>query len=770
MIVEFKSPNLYVFKRDINNNRVVEKIPVNDFPPYFYIPKDSDIPNDNRILRVEDTSKKSLFGEELKKVIIKEVYDVPRLRNLWYNTFEADIKFVDRYFIDRIKEIPEERLRCGYFDLETTDMPSSQMDNCPITCIGIYDNYTTKYYTFIISGKDEIEERDGHKIFHCIDEYMVLNKFINHVQVFDYDLLTAHNLENFDGPVLLGRIQKLSIPNYNRLSPIGIVKKENYFGEWKCKIAGRILFDFLGKRTKFGVKGGIKFLLDGRDIIIKDKEGNDKIIRIKQYNLKYLAQFVGMEKGKYSKSLSIEEMIKYNKQDIAIMVALDKHFNVVNSYYNMSRVIGCSFENTYFNTLIIDAFLLKRYNQFVFPTKPERGKFDNDETIVGADVTTPKRGLYKKIDVLDQTSLYPTLIFSFNMSPETLDINGDIIVGNGIKFNSSKIGIIPDAVKFLLEIRLKYKELAKTETDSQKAQIYDLLSNSYKMILVSMYGNMLYKGSRLYQHQVAESITYAGRMIKTEHVKPICESNGYEIVFGDTDASALNIIKEDATPINELVNIINKSFDTYALSHGIKNHLLKIELDKTYSPIIVSDMKKRYCGFLLKNGKKIYKSVGFESVRRDASPILEIAQEHIFKMILDNKIRKDIESYIKELSEDIKNKKYPLEMLLLPKGFSKAFDKFKVQSPWVKAAQYSNQYLGTHFDEFSELGIFYIKSVPEGKQQTDIVAVNEETLDILNGYEINWDIQLDKLLYSKVQNIYDMMGWPDPKQKTLGEF
>lgn len=772
MIVEQKEKFLITFSRDENGVRKINRC--DDFQPYFYCGNE-DVPADNRILDVKISEKKSLFGEQVKKITVKNPYDVPHLRTLYYKTYEADVPFVWRFWLDRVKEVPMENLRKLYLDIETEDMPDSQLNNKAITCIGWWDNYTGIHYTLILDKEDRIEYRvseDGKHstIVRCTTEYILLTKFIELIHDLDPDMIICHNGDKFDFPVIVGRLMVLSVMGYGNLSPIGIVKRDNSFGEWKTKIAGRILFDFLGTRTGWGIKGGIRGLLEGRDITIKDKGGNDKIVRIKRWGLDYLAQFVGMKKGNMSKIQTLEDMITYNTQDVDIMIALDRHFNVTEYYHNMQRLLGCPYEVTYFNTNMIDFFLMKRYSQFVFPTKPERGKFDNDETIKGADVTDPKQGLYQEINVVDQSSLYPTIIWSFNMSPEVIDSNGDIVVGNGVRFNSSKIGIIPDAVKFLLDIRLKYKKLAKTETDSYKAQMYDLLSNGYKTLLVSFYGALLYKGFRLYQHDVAESIPYIGRVIKVEHVQPICEKHGYELIAGDTDSSFLNATRKDATDINVVVDIINKSYDEFATAHGIKNHNFKIELDKVYSPLLMSDVKKRYVGYLVKGDKKIYKATGFESVRRDTAVITEVLQETVFKMILDGQTKPDVIKWVDELKSDIKRKVYPLEWLMLPKGFNKAFEKFKTDSPWVRAARYSNTNLGTKFDQYSDIGIFYIKGIPEKKPYTDVVAVDNTTFHILKDFIIDWDVQLDKTIDSKLQNIFDMMNWADTRQKTLGEF
>ncbi len=1160
MIIEYANNHIIKFFRDSNDVRNIVKISTKEFPVYFYVGIDDEVPKDERILRVEDCTKKTLYGQAVKKIIVRNQFELKQVASSFYKTYEGDLPFVWRYWVDAVKEVPVERLRKLYLDIETEDMPDAQLNNKPITCIGFLDSYTGLYHTFIIDQTKiefTIENRGDHIIYYCYSEYILLSKFVDMIHDLDPDMIIAHNGDRFDFPVIVGRLVALSIMGYGKMSPLGIVKRENYFGEWKTKIGGRILFDFLGSKSNHGIKGGIRGLLDGRDITIKGKDGEDRIVRIKRWSLAYLAQFVGMQKGKYNKVETVEEMIKYNRLDVAIMVELDKFFNVTEYYHNMQILIGSPYEATYFNTNMIDIFLLKRFPQFIFPSKPPRESFESDEEhIKGATVDEPVAGIYPVLNVVDQTSLYPTVVISAHMSPENVDPNGDIKLGNGVCFNSKNKGIIADAVEYLLEIRLKYKKLAKNEPDAYKAQMYGLLSDGYKTLLVSFYGALLYKGFRLYDYKVAESIPYMGRVIK-EHVRKLVEANGYRVIAGDsvtresiipvqnelgeisfqtieslyittisingekeyyipynlktlsvdkdgkvswnkiksvmrhtttkkiynvsisnkwsvnvtedhslmgyanvvqmkklklpsnfietkpteigkpiksiaslkyiprtnissknypkelyefmglfigdgsfelnksgtncycvalsagkdsieisnkiltplqtmgyisrfyirengydiriygnnitaimdefriernkiipkwieyeslenissflrglfesdgsiskrnrtyiitftnirenfinkiqellwyvgipsgicvenntnkykgidsntytlrlnirnnmnyknsigfiterkqelindiisgnrkgsiedkdfdvvnhlkvsqieydnyvydlevenihtffangilvhnTDSSFLLPLSDDSLPIDKLVELINKSFDEFSKSLGMPTHRFNIELDKVFSPIIMSDVKKRYVGYITKNGKKIYKSVGFESVRRDAAPITEMMQEDVFKLILNGANRKVIEKYIEQLYKDIESKKYPMEMLGLPKGFSKDFNKFKVKSQWITGVEYANKSLGMTYDHFTEIQLFHIKQVPEGKEYTDVISLDVDHIDLINDFIIDWKVQLDKLIGSKVQNIYDMLKWIPSQQRTLGDF
>ncbi|MFZ3166334.1 MAG: DNA-directed DNA polymerase [Candidatus Methanoperedens sp.] len=765
MIIEQKDNYILTFSRAPDGSRLIDRC---EFQPYFYASMGDEVHVDDRILNVEIAKKKSLFGEEVKKITVKNPYDVSNLRVQYYKTYEADIPFVWRYYIDRVKEIPIEKLRKLYLDIETDGMPDTQLNNCPITCIGFWDNYTEKYTTFITDKDDpsyRIVDKDEQIIHYCPTEYVLLSKFIDVVRELDPDMIIAHNGDRFDFPVIVGRLMVLSIMGYGRLSPLGIVKRDNSFGEWKTKCAGRILFDFLGAKTNFGIKGGIRGLLDGRDITVKGPDGEDKIVRIKRWSLEYLAQFVGMKKGNYEGVQTLDQMIEYNTQDVRIMVELDKFFNVTEYYHNMQMLIGCPYEATYFNTNMIDFFLMKRYSQFVFPTKPAREKGETTVAkIKGATVDEPIPGIYPVLYVVDQTSLYPTVVISANMSNETVAADGEIKLGNGISFTNKKVGIIADAVEFLLKIRLQYKEMAKKETDPHKAQMYDLISNGYKTLLVSFYGALLFQGFRLYQYEVAESIPYMGRVIK-EHVRQICATHGYKVVYGDTDSTFL-APESNAIPIEDLVKLINGSFDKFSKDLGMERHLFNIELDKVFEPVIMADVAKRYVGYVVKKGKKIFKSVGFESVRRDTAAITEELQETVFKMILNGKGREEVLAYVKALKDDIKNGKYKMTEIMVPKGFSKKFDKYEVDSPWVRGCRYSNRYLGMTYDNFSDIGVIYVKGVPEDKGATDVVAIDREGM--LDGFLVDMDLQIQKIVDSKIERILEIVGWgASGKQTTL---
>ena len=50
------------------------------------------------------------------------------------------------------------------------------------------------------------------------------------------------------------------------------------------------------------------------------------------------------------------------------------------------------------------------------------------------------------------------------------------------------------------------------------------------------------------------------------------------------------------------------------------------------------------------------------------------------------------------------------------------------------------------------------------------MAVDFESINLLNGFEIDYNIMFEKTIDSKVENIFEMLNWKDTTQKTLFEF
>ena len=72
---------------------------IEDFDPYFYVLAEDTV-NDDDIVDCQ-WDFQSLYGDEVRKIIVKVPDDVPLLRDKFTKHFESDIPFARRFLIDK---------------------------------------------------------------------------------------------------------------------------------------------------------------------------------------------------------------------------------------------------------------------------------------------------------------------------------------------------------------------------------------------------------------------------------------------------------------------------------------------------------------------------------------------------------------------------------------------------------------------------------------------------------------------------------------------
>jgi DNA polymerase elongation subunit (family B) len=205
---------------------------------------------------------------------------------------------------------------------------------------------------------------------------------------------------------------------------------------------------------------------------------------------------------------------------------------------------------------------LKRNGGYVAPNKPSQGRQEyedrleeGEEGFSGAFVKEPVPGRYNWIFDLDLTSMYPNIIISLNISPETkigkletysteAHIKGEMtnykvgqtdytpdefrelitksnysVSSNGVIYRQDKIGVIPALLsKWFLdrkEMRRKASE-AKKSGDIEMYNFYNQRQYTQKILLNSFYGVLGLSIFRFYDVDNAEAVTMTGvDIIKT---------------------------------------------------------------------------------------------------------------------------------------------------------------------------------------------------------------------------------------------------------------
>ena len=777
-----EKPIIYVFDREGRKRKV--RI-IDNFRPYFYVKKEEKEKALELGLEVEEGNYRDLFGNELVKVYTNLPTDVPKLREKFSETWEADVLFVNRWLIDEYKEEGEKEWRICFLDIECDDEGFPDFNNPvnPIYSISVYDNYTQKFATFIWkpgSGKgfsdkrieDYEFERDGKKmnvrIFWYDKEEFMLADFVKFVRDLDFDILTGWNVNRFDFMYLIARMEKLKL-NYKLLSPLNDVLVDN---KWKeVRIKGRTIIDLLE--------------------VYRSLQTQEK----KSYNLSYIANLeLGMtkiynnlsEKG-VVRNLWLNspyELIKYNVWDVYLVVELDKKLEMFKFLDERRKIVGCKWDELLISSLVIDFLFLKfgKENNIILPTK----KWHREVSYEGAIVFNPVPGLHKNVACMDFKSLYPSIIMTFNISPETITDNNDgVVLGNGVKFRADKRGLVPLLFNNLMELRKKYKkERDKYPKGSAEYDIWDRKQTVTKFLINSIYGNLGYAGSRLFKLECAESVTYIEREIISK-VGELVKKFGYVLLYGDTDS--VFVKKDEKTSLEEFKELnrkLNEEIKKWILESGHFGkvnkdwYVIELELNDIYGSIFFTTAKKRYVGNLIwSDGKYLDKSVmkmtGFEVKRSDTSDLGEEMQKNIFKIILEGGSEKEIIEYVNKVIEKVKKGLVSYEYIAIPKGVRKDLKGYKVNNPIVRAVNYSNKYLGTNFQPGDKVKLLWIKSVKGRYPPTDVIAFIDGQY-IPDEFVVDWDKMIEVNIINKLRNL--MEGFPinlnflNYGNKSLGEY
>jgi len=251
--------------------------------------------------------------------------------------------------------------------------------------------------------------------------------------------------------------------------------------------------------------------------------------------------------------------------------------------------------------------------------------------IPSATVLSPQRGLHYDVYVFDVTSLYPTMIINYNVSPETINcyccknnikaretFSQELIKDcqfippkdKGYWICQQKKGLFSKILQELTEQRIKYKK------EGNKIESFAI-----KGIINSGYGVFGHSHFKYYDPKVAEIITMLGRQTLSEMQK-IADNLTLTVLYGDTDSLFVNGIKSKE--------------DAVKFIDGCKRKLnIDVIHEKTFRKLILVS-KKHYVGILSDlNHDPIIK--GMEGIKSDRP---EFIQTVFIEMI--NDIKNDI--------------------------------------------------------------------------------------------------------------------------------
>ena len=525
----------------------------------------------------------SLYGDRLKKVTQFDKDD-PTLH-------ESDVPPTTRFLVDQYGDSDEASTghRIMFFDIEvevTEGFPDVQKAQNPITSIALYDSTTEKYFTYVFDPNKRLESytKDEQVVEIYETEYEMLNKFFQKYLEIRPTIISGWNSEFFDIPYLYNRAVRVLGPEVaNLLSPISQVLYSEY--KKKHTIAGVSSLDYLQLYRQF------------------------TFTQQSSYRLDYIGEIeVGMKKVDYEGTLNdlydndLQTFIDYNIRDVKILVELDKKLDFIEVARGIAHLGHVPYEDINMSSRWLEGAILVYLKKIgvVAPNKPPRPKKFSDDKFTGAYVQEPQSGKHKWVYDLDITSMYPSVIRSLNISPETkigkvtgwndeefinkntqktytmlnkkgkemgkmtkpelqqyLDEANVSISSNGIIYRTDKQGLIPALLEKWFNERVEMRKLVKKfheEGDKEREQYFDRRQHIQKIVLNSLYGVLGLPVFRFYDLDNAEATTTTGQqLIKfskkiTNHFynNELGTADDY-VIYIDTDsifASAVPLIKK----------------------------------------------------------------------------------------------------------------------------------------------------------------------------------------------------------------------------------
>ena len=485
---------------------------------------------------------RSIYGDKLSK-IYKFKGDDPGL-------FESDVPETTRVLVDTYTEsdLPSEGIVTMTFDIEVemeSGLPNVEEAKNELTAIGLQDNITNQYWVLIMDKKGKMVERKTDKaiILPFKDERDLCMKFLELYEGIAPDVLTGWNIDNFDIPYLFNRIKRiLGEQHAKRLSPIGQAFYSPYRNRWF--FAGVSCLDYLELYKKFNYNELPNYRLDTIGTI---ELGRGKI------------EYQGSLDDLFNED--IEKFIEYNLVDVEIVVELDKKLQFIDLCRGICHAGHVPYEDFVYSSKYLEGALLcfLKRKGLVAPNKPadrkeklQALKDAGEEKFIGAYVKDPIVGKYDWVYDLDLTSLYPSIIMTLNISPETKvnkvedwDVQkfmkkevdyyqmgedrissenldnyireGDLTISsNGVLYRKDKIGCIPEILDIWFNERVEFRKLEKKygqEGDKEKYAFYGKRQLVQKILLNSLYGVLGLPAFRFYDVDNAEAVTTTGQTV-----------------------------------------------------------------------------------------------------------------------------------------------------------------------------------------------------------------------------------------------------------------
>ncbi|MFH1788042.1 MAG: DNA-directed DNA polymerase [Candidatus Altiarchaeota archaeon] len=730
---------------------------VNDFEPYFYaLAKEGldVLSGEVRALSgVVGTSLKNLLwkGEktDVLRVVVSHPKEVSRLRDdvrhlsSCAGVYEADIPFARRYIIDS-----------GITPMEHTD--SIPLNVCAVD-IEVYcprgEPNPARDPVIMVSYADSgglekvltyrsVEGFSADYVEVLENEAAVLRRFVELVAEREIDVITGYNSDNFDFPYIKERADK----NRVRLE-IGVDGREPRIERRGmnngARVTGRPHVDVYPVARK--VLNIPRYRLeDVYEAMFREEKVDIKVKDIMKF----------WDSGKPDE---FGKLAEYSLSDVKATLAIA--LELLPLEYELSRVIMQPLYETSRTSSgqRVELLLMREaYGRGIMvPNRPGGEEFEErpSEAFTGAYVVDPKRGIHDNIVLFDFRSLYPSIIISHNVDPDTLNCGCCPVEENkspvGHRFCTKTRGFIPTILEGLIKKRIEIKAKMKNASDEKLRRLLDVQQNAVKLLSNSMYGYYGFMRARWYCRECAESITAWGRDYIHKAME-YAEADGFQVIYGDTDSIYITKEGRDKAKIVEEAKAFQKRINKQL------PEAMDLEFEGFY-PRGIFITKKRYA-LMDEQGKLTVK--GLETRRRDWCEKAKDTQKKVLDALLKDRDPDKAANIVKDVVAEIKSGQVPLKELVIHTQMTRSLGEYVNEGPHIQAVRKAMKE-GVDFKQGDIITYIQTRSGSSISDRARIVDFVEEG-------DYDADYYVNNQVIPAVYRILEALGYSEDELKGLG--
>jgi len=647
--------------------------------------------------------------------------------------------------VEKIKEIEKEiyQPKILSYDIETDEFDIGKGHIVMISLVG--ENFKK-----VITWK---EKSNKEFVEHVKDESAMLEKCVEYIKDYNPDILVGYFSDGFDLPYLRARAEKNHI-KFN----IGADDSQPTFTR--------------GRLTTGKIKGIVHIDLFRFIRVTYGQYLQSETLSLNEVALELLGEKKNNWIHKHSSKINGGEWdtyYEYNLQDALLTYKLMQ--KLWPDFYEFTNVIQEPLFDISRDSLStqVENYIIHHSGQYneIIEKRPYNTDIEerrSEEKYEGAFVFQPIPGLYDNVVFFDFTSMYGSVIVTYNLSKSTYLEKKE---KDSLKVEMGKETVYfskePGFFSLMLQEIIEKRKLFKKEYNENPNPILKARSNAFKLLANAAYGYQGFFGARYYCLKAAAATAALARKSIKETIEVI-EKNNNKIIYSDTDSIAFLQGNKTEKDIMDLLKKINETLP------GI----MELDLEGFYKRgIWVSrrngdiGAKKKYA--LIDINDKI-KIRGFETVRRDWCNLARETQNKVLDLILKNGDEKKAVELVKEVIEKIKKRDIDLNKLIIKTQLKKSIEEYKSEGPHVTIAKKMREQ-----GKPVNIGMLieYYIAESDGKKKS-LIRERAKLTDEPGKYDIEY--YLKNQILPAVENIFEVFNVDvnslieKKKQTKLGEF